>query len=143
MGLGIGISASHYDDEDNLCKRRDIEVLPRDNPRELRLMQPGFTAGTQIPIPARKNPNPSNYEIIDYKEFDNFLAIRIRYLDCTNYEGQKILVYQGIKVIDLWNQKTIDPHFSENQEYHSPIARFLPTNEGWQMALKFIIVMEQ
>ena len=37
---------------------------------------------------------------------------------------------------DLINQKTIDPHFSDNYKYHSPVARFEPTEEGWEMGVQ-------
>lgn len=136
MGLGFGISTSVFD------KRREIEILQKDNPRELRLFS-GYTAATLIPVPIPSNPKSDNYQILDYKESDNFLVVKIKYLDCTNFEGEKILVYKNIKVIDLWNQKLIDPHFSENKDYHSPIARFIPTQEGWNMAIVFINAMKQ
>lgn len=33
--------------------------------------------------------------------------------------------------------KTIDPHFSNNPDFKSPIARFEPTMIGWVYAQKF------
>ena len=36
----------------------------------------------------------------------------------------------------------IDPHFSDNKKYHSPIARFEPTDRGWEMALTLCINLE-
>jgi len=87
------------------------------------------------------NPNPENYSIIDSSYYSNLtqgiLVVRIKYLDCTNYEGVKILVYKDVNLDDLRLQKSIDPHFSENKKYHSPIARFEPTQEGWFNANKF------
>jgi hypothetical protein len=36
--------------------------------------------------------------------------------------------------LQLLAQGSLDPHFSENKEYLSPVARFAPTSEGWSMA---------
>jgi hypothetical protein len=88
-----------------------------------------------------KNPNPSNYKIGAYCQYGDFLVVWITYPNCTNFEGNKILVYQNITLQDLRDQKLIDPHFSENKQYHSPIARFLPTAEGLEMASNFANMM--
>ena len=80
------------------------------------------------------NPDPSNFKIIKYLQEINYLIIEVQYPDCTNYEGRKILIYKNCTVNKLLKQKTIDPHFSENTDFHSPIARFEPTKKGWEMA---------
>lgn len=84
------------------------------------------------------NPNPTNYKIIDYIEKNNYLLLKINYPDCKNYEGDKILLFKGIKLLDIINQKTIDPHFSDNKQIYHPIARFVPNNQGWDMAMNII-----
>jgi len=84
------------------------------------------------------NPDPKNWDIIKWSEIGDYLVIKIKYLDCINYEGNKIMVYKGTTHSELVSQKLIDPHFSENKKYKSPIARFQPTGEGWEMALKFV-----
>ncbi len=99
-----------------------------------------------IPQDQTPNPDPNNYKIkkaTGYKIGDKkYLLVLIEYPDCTNYEGKKILVYDGIdKSFYLTNQKLIDPHFSENKNYISPIARFEPTEKGWKMACAFIEVL--
>lgn len=88
---------------------------------------------TQVAAP---NPNPYRYTILKSDSVGIFTIIKIKYDGCTNYEGEKILVYRSATVMDLLNQNSIDPHFCENPEYISPIARFVPTEEGWQMAKK-------
>ena len=84
------------------------------------------------------NPNPTNFTIKKYEYDGAFLAIYINYPDCINFEGNKILVFSGASIEDLRKQKIIDPHFSDNKKYHSPIARFEPTHAGWVMALEFL-----
>ena len=84
------------------------------------------------------NPNPLNYEVLRHQRRWGHLVIEIKYLDCTNYEGKKILVFENTTELDLLNQKLIDPHFSDNPLYHSPIARFEPTERGWRMANFFV-----
>jgi hypothetical protein len=84
-----------------------------------------------------KNPNPDNWIILSHQKVGKLLVVKIKYPDCDNYEGEKILVYENITLAKLRKQVKIDPHFSENKEYKSPIARFVPTDRGWDMAITF------
>lgn len=84
------------------------------------------------------NPNPANYTIGDTWQWNNFLIIKIKYHDCINYEGEKVLVYENCTLAQLKKQRLIDPHFCENKNFLSPIARFEPTKKGWNMAVKFV-----
>ena len=79
------------------------------------------------------NPDPNNYVILKHEQVGAFLIVKIKYLDCTNYEGVKILVFKTT-IEKLKAQKYIDPHFCENKKFISPIARFVPTTEGWDDA---------
>ena len=83
------------------------------------------------------NPDPAKYKIIDTLTVGHILIVEIVYPDCKNYEGKKILVYENMTADQLRKQKYIDPHFSKNAKYKSPIARFEPTDRGWRMAESF------
>ena len=87
------------------------------------------------PLP---NPNPKRYTILNYHQNGKWLVLLVNYPDCTNYEGNKILLYKGVYIDDLMGQGSIDPHFSNNVQKYSPIARFVPTMEGWDMAISLI-----
>ena len=92
------------------------------------------------------NPDPKNFEIERWKEIGNWFIVKIRYPDCTNYEGLKILVYQFAEIegfILQGRKQGIDPHFAENKEWLSPFARFEPTEEGWEAAEIFVKRMER
>jgi len=80
------------------------------------------------------NPKPDNYQILQTSGVGDYTIIKLKYLDCTNYEGVKILVFKA-SLSNIINQKKIDPHFSDNKTYISPIARFEPTHAGLLMAL--------
>ena len=82
------------------------------------------------------NPDPDNYQIVRHEQIGDYLLVKILYPNCTNYEGNKILVFKGIDINALRKQRQIDPHFSDKGIYHHPIARFIPTDEGWRMARK-------
>jgi len=100
------------------------------------LIEPnGSYSGSNNPIDG--NPDPRNYRIIKVDEINNFLIVKIKYPNCVNYEGEKILVFKDVNLITLINQHNIDPHFSNNSKYHHPIVRFVPTDEGWEMAKRF------
>mgnify|MGYP001768859262 CR=1 FL=1 len=82
------------------------------------------------------NPNPKNFEIINIITVNGYTIMLINYPDCTNYEGNKILVYdKDFDVRILLAIKKIDPHFYSAGD--SPIARFEPTERGWNMAVSF------
>lgn len=87
------------------------------------------------PIPKLPNPDPKNYKFLDVKQIKNHLAVKLHYPDSINYEGNKIMVYRNTTLIELVNQKAIDPHFSSVAGAISPFARFEPTDEGWAHAL--------
>lgn len=89
------------------------------------------------------NPDPENWVIMERCESEEFLLIRIKYPNCTNYEGYKILLYKNCTIEELVQQRKIDPHFSENKNFKSPIARFVPTEEGWKMGLELIEVLKE
>jgi hypothetical protein len=84
---------------------------------------------------ASANPNPRNYVVESQEQIGKFLILTLRYPDCVNYEGRKVLLYKNVSFAELEKQGSIDPHFSGNPEYLSPIARFEPTREGRLMAV--------
>lgn len=88
------------------------------------------------------NPNPSKYKITEYIQSGKYLIIKVTYPDCYNFEGRKILVYRNVTLAQLERQASLDPHFSNNRSFHSPIARFVPTPEGEKMAKVFVKSME-
>lgn len=86
-----------------------------------------------------QNPNPKNYKILEVKQIDKLTIVKIKYPDCTNYEGNKILVFDHkVKIEDLMNTKIIDPHFTNTKGVIvTPVARFKPDAEGMDMAESF------
>jgi hypothetical protein len=98
------------------------------------------TDNCYVAPPVPPNPDPKKFEILSTLRIGDFLIIEVSYPDCTNYEGRKLLVYE---VDDAWtllckNNGTLDPHFSNNPKFYSPIARFEPTTRGWKMAKCFL-----
>jgi hypothetical protein len=115
MGISIGHNWScSADDYDRIFKTKEKVVEEK-------------------PLP---NPNPKRFKVINHIQEGKFLIVLVNYPDCTNYEGNKILMYDGINMYNLLQQGSIDPHFSNNPKKRSPIARFVPTLNGWEMALK-------
>ena len=83
-----------------------------------------------------QNPDPKNFSINELKAIGPFVIALIKYPDCKNYEGDKILVYKNKTLVDISKCDIIDPHFCENCNV-SPVARFRPTAEGYDMAEQF------
>ena len=90
-----------------------------------------YTAPTQ-PAP---NPDPSRWELLNVWEFEHAYVLQVRYLDCTNFEGVKLMLYRGkadrVALAHPWAR--LDPHFSTGPG--SPIARFKPDHDGLALAL--------
>ncbi len=82
------------------------------------------------------NPNPKNFKVINITKVNGYTIMHVNYPDCTNYEGDKIMVYdKNFDVKILLAIKRLDPHFFNAGD--SPIARFEPTERGWNMAISF------
>jgi hypothetical protein len=81
------------------------------------------------------SPKLENYTIIKSEQVGDNLVVFINYKDVTNYEGNKLLVYKNCTIQELIQQELIDPHFSDNKNMLSPIARFEPTDLGWELAI--------
>lgn len=86
----------------------------------------------RLRIAAASEPRPGE---LDSCQYGDYVAVKIRYPDCTNYEGVKILVFRST-VQSVRAQRRIDPHFGRGDLTY-PIARFQPTAEGWQDALAY------
>ncbi len=127
MGLHMGFSSSHKDKSRSLIHFSDSKISKKI---------------TVIESKTLPNPRPDNYKIIKSEKINDYLVLKIKYLDCINYEGVKILVFIDCNLSDLLNQKLIDPHFCDNVNFYSPIARFLPTDLGWDMACEFCKVFK-
>ena len=91
------------------------------------------------------NPDPYNFVVQDAEQVGPWLVLKVKYPDCVNFEGVKILVFADTTPIDLLKQgKFLDPHFFENQsKVRSPVARFVPTQHGWEMAVRFARMMTE
>lgn len=89
------------------------------------------------------NPNPDDYKLIRVEQIGKFLLVEAKYNGCTNFEGKKIMLYEGVTAVELWQQKSLDPHFDNKPNYVSPVARFEPTEKGWSMAKKLAEVMSK
>jgi hypothetical protein len=78
------------------------------------------------------NPNPLVFEILDMRVINGLYLSEVRYLDCENYEGIKLLVTRK-------NPKefvSLDPHFTNKHDLNAGlIARFEPTTDGAKMAI--------
>lgn len=98
------------------------------------------SSNTPTPLPM---PDPTHYYIKKCMKIGKFLLVKINYPDCTNYEGNKILMYYNKTVDDLYKQNSLDPHFSNNSEMISPIARFEPTKIGWSLAMTLAIALSE
>jgi len=76
-------------------------------------------------------PDPERFKICKSFDTGRFIVVLVEYPDCTNFEGRKVLVYNAQREA-VMTARRLDPHFSESGL--SPIARFAPTQEGWDDA---------
>jgi len=81
-------------------------------------------------------PDSKQFNIKKMEQVNYNIVVYINYPNCCNYEGNKICVYKNADFSDFVNIHILDPHFSNNTTKISPFARFEPTIEGWNMAVK-------
>jgi hypothetical protein len=101
----------------------------------MRLGRPRSRVRAQVVVDG--NPNPRKFEILRSLQAGANLVVEIRYPNCTNYEGRKVLVYKDADLVSLLKQAEttgVDPHFSARDDLITPFARLEPTEEGWQAA---------
>ncbi len=84
-----------------------------------------------------KVADPNHFNITRVRQVGKFVIAEIKYPNCTNYEGKKILVYKDADQEEIFRERRLDPHFCKNSSCRSPIARFEPTARGWEMAIYF------
>lgn len=87
------------------------------------------------------DPDPKIFEIIQTCESGDFLVARVKYPNCTNYEGEKILVFEGLTAKQLKEMNFLDPHFLKTNV--NLIARFRPSYNGWHNAINFVTKMHE
>jgi hypothetical protein len=88
------------------------------------------------------NPDPKNFEIQYTEYLKPYLIAKIKYPNCTNFKGIKILVFKGITEKQLRNRLIIDPHFDKDSKF-SPIARFEPTDRGIEMCVYVVNILSK
>jgi hypothetical protein len=81
------------------------------------------------------NPDPARFKIMKARVVKDHVVMMVRYPDCTNYEGKKILFFRNTSLKDVVDATRLDPHFCP-EDHLSPFARFEPTNDGWAAAIK-------
>lgn len=82
------------------------------------------------------DPNPALFTIRHIEQHGDFVVALVHYPNCTNYEGEKIIVWKGQTVAKIKDKLMIDPHFLNDDQ--TLVARFIPTTQGWAMAQKFV-----
>jgi hypothetical protein len=120
-----GISQSIYDE-----KRKEI-------PMDQDIAYSYGSFWRQDDPPPRNYFNVYDFKITAWYQKGCYLVVKVNYPGAKHYEGNKVLVYDGITIDDLKDLKALDPHFLENKEKPTPIARFEPTEVGWIYAQKF------
>lgn len=82
------------------------------------------------PVTPAPNPNPDRWHLLEKQEYPNGYVLKVQYLDCTNFEGVKVMAFEGKFQI----RSHMDPHFYDGPD--APIARFRPDEDGWERACK-------
>jgi hypothetical protein len=88
-------------------------------------------------LTSKINPNPDPYDFkvtYKYRGRSGKFLVRVVYPNCTNYEGQKILIFKSKRSFDiLYKTGKLDPHFYPGSGL---IARFNP--KQIKMAKEFV-----
>jgi len=77
-------------------------------------------------------------------QFGGCVAVWITYhgsRGSRNDGWSQILIYETCTEQMLIDQGTLDPNFSTNKNYLSPVAKFEPTERGWTWAIVWVECM--
>lgn len=91
-------------------------------------------SSSRVIVQDPRNPDPQRFRIVRIEQVGKFVIVKIQYPNCTNYEGNKVLVFEGVSIRTLKTLTAIDPHFCDSPRHLSPVARFEPTERGWSYA---------
>lgn len=86
------------------------------------------------------DPDPSRFEILQHYEENGHTMILIKYPNCINYEGQKVILYKDTTFDKINSLKILDPHFT-NTNRIKPFARFEPTEDGIQACYNLMKIL--
>lgn len=87
------------------------------------------------------DPNPALFSIKELKQIGEFVLAVVNYPNCTEYEGDKILIYDDVSMGTIARQEVLDPHFIMPRrgvvKGVYPIARFVADARGRYLAEEF------
>lgn len=78
----------------------------------------------------------TGFKILQMKQLGKHCVARIEDPDSIN--GEEILVFAYTDIDVLEKKEVIELHFLNR---YSPFARFVPTKEGWDMAIAMAVLM--
>ena len=91
-----------------------------------------------VPVENTSTPDPTDFKVNKQIIVNGYPILFVNYPGVKNYEGNKILMYSKHFNLGLLIRR-IDPHFFT--EGDSSIARFEPTEFGWELAIKLAEVL--
>ena len=137
MAMIPKISCCFCDCTKCICKPKNIINKVKEKVDSFINSKPIFENETNF-FSDKKDPF-ENFRIKRYYESNNYLLLHVFYpAQQTLYESNKYLVFKDVCFNDVYMWNKIDPHFCNNPEHPSPIARFQPTQEGWCDAIDYI-----
>lgn len=94
-----------------------------------------------VPSPPQQstNPDPEKFKIVKIAGVSHFTLAKVKYENCTNYEGEKIILF-ALNIRFVKAMSRIDPHFSEDS---SITARFVPTQGGWDLGIETMHILQR
>jgi hypothetical protein len=100
---------------------------------------------------AAMTPDPSVFDLEDIRVIGTAIVAKVRFPNCSScsYEGNKVLVYEGVSALDVAKWRKLDPHFREQPKgprdskvAPPPAARFPASKEGWERAIQFARLLD-
>lgn len=139
MGIGPNLSA-HIDD----WKGTNMGIGPYRTDGSLRDNAAG-NAIRREQLLKDINPNPFNFKVTQLAGYGDKLGlVWVNYPNCKNYEGDKILLVEGVNPDVIPFLKELDPHFTDTDRLpYKVIARFEPTEMGWTIGIQVAKMLSQ
>lgn len=88
------------------------------------------------------NPDPNDFKILSLDEVEGHSIVIVKYHDCINYKGIKLLFFKNTSNAIIKDLDTLNPHFLEEKGVF-PFARFEPTEDGIRAAVALASLLKK
>lgn len=86
-----------------------------------------------------EDPIATRFRIVNMYSVNGHTLAHINYPNCTNFEGNKYILFKDTSIKEIEQMGEIDPHFQQGSNI---IARLEPTPMGWNLGVAMMNILD-